>query len=53
MSLDEIVEQNPTISRAEAIKELESHCADMQEFFDECGDKKEYKALAVLEWLGY
>lgn len=53
MSLNEIVEENPTISRIEAIKELKKHSADLGEFFAEIGDKAEYKALDVLCWLGY
>ena len=53
MSLDEIVEENPTISQIEAIRELKKHSADLGEFFKECGNKTEYKALDVLYWLGY
>ena len=52
-SYQEVHDENPTISRCEAVNELENHSADITEFFDDCGDKQEYKALDVLNWLGY
>jgi len=52
-SYQEVADENPTISRCEAVRELEKHAAELEEFFAECGDKQEYKALDVLHWLGY
>ena len=43
-----------TITKARALKELEGHgCKDIEEFLDDLGDKEEYDAQKVLEWLGY
>ena len=53
MSLNEVIAENPTVSRTEAIRELKKHSADLGEFFEEIGDKPSYKALDVLYWLGY
>ena len=43
-----------TISRERAIAELRKHgVQDFKEFFQDLGDKEEYSAQAVLQWLGY
>lgn len=45
------------ISQARAIQELEAHGITtkngVQEFFDSLGEKEEYAAQAVLDYLGY
>jgi hypothetical protein len=43
------------ISHKRAIKELESHgaMAEIDSFYEELGDKPEYKASDVLAFLGY
>ncbi len=42
------------ITRARALRELElHHCGDIEEFFEDLGDKEEYNAQEVLIWLGY
>ena len=42
-----------TISRDRAIAELRKHgVLDMEEFFNEMGDREEYDAQAVLAWQG-
>ena len=43
-----------TITRERALLELEMHhCEDIEQFFDDLGDKEEYQAQEVLDWLGY
>ena len=46
-----------TIDLARAMQELKRHgidsATDIALFFADMGDKKEYKAKAVLVWLGY
>lgn len=43
-----------TITRRRALQELRNHGVDdAEEFFNDLGTKAEYKAQAVLEWLGY
>jgi len=42
-----------TVTREEAIKEINLHHVDVKEFFVECGDKVEYAGEEVLGWLGY
>lgn len=42
------------ITRSRALRELKLHnCEDIEEFFDDLGDKEEYDAQEVLIWLGY
>lgn len=53
MTYDEAYEENPTITRSEALLELKKHGAILAEFFDEVGDQPTYEARAVLQWLGY
>jgi len=53
MSLDEVFTENPPISRFLAIKTIRQHGSDVQEFFEEMGEKPEYFSRDVLEWLGY
>ena len=42
-----------TITRKRALQEVRSHYAEIELFLHEIGDKKEYSAQAVLDWLGY
>jgi hypothetical protein len=43
-----------TISRSRALHELRTHnCEDIECFFHDLGDKSEYLAQDVLNWLGY
>lgn len=42
-----------TITKARAVKEVEKHGSDVQEFFADCGERDSYNAQAVLRWLGY
>lgn len=43
-----------TINKKRAIHELREHSVtDINEFFEEVGDKAEYDAQEVLSWLGY
>jgi len=42
------------ITRSRALLELARHgCEDIEEFFEDLGDKEEYDAQEVLIWLGY
>jgi hypothetical protein len=42
------------ISRKRAFQVLtEHHCEDFDDFLREVGDRKEYSATKVLQWLGY
>ena len=43
-----------TITRERALLELARHnCEDIEQFFDDLGDRAEYQAQEVLDWLGY
>ena len=43
-----------TITRERALLELaRHHCEDIEQFFDDLGDREEYQAQEVLIWLGY
>lgn len=42
-----------TVTRQEAINEINKHKADLQEFFNKVGNKDLYKGSEVLFWLGY
>ena len=42
-----------TITRAEAIREIEDHQLPVDEFFAEVGDRETYRGADVLIWLGY
>ena len=42
------------ITRERALLELaRHHCEDLEQFFDDLGDRQEYNAQEVLVWLGY
>ena len=42
------------ITRERALLELaRNSCEDLEQFFDELGDRQEYNAQEVLVWLGY
>ena len=46
--------ENLTITRERALLELARHgCEDIEQFFDDLGDRQEYNAQQVLVWLGY
>lgn len=53
VTAEEVFEENPTISRKQAVKCVESHSCDVDAFFYEMGDQNEYSSRSVLEWLGY
>jgi hypothetical protein len=42
-----------TVSRCEAIREIEAHNADWSEFVADHGDRLSYSGRCVLSWLGY
>ena len=43
-----------TITRDRALQELRDHsCEDFGEFIADLGDREEYSAQSVLDWLGY
>ena len=42
------------ITRERALLELaRHHCEDIDQFFDDLGDRESYDAQEVLVWLGY
>lgn len=41
------------VTRKQALDELRKHGADIEEFFEEVGDKPTYVGEEVLGWLGY
>ena len=46
--------ENVTITRDRALQEIRNHnLENFEEFFEDLGDKKEYYAQDVLDWLGY
>ena len=51
MTLDEAFEA--TITKAEAISEIEKHGHAPAEFFADVGERAEYTGQDVLGWLGY
>ena len=42
-----------TVTRKEAIAEIMKHDFPIEEFFDDVGDRPEYRGSEVLLWLGY
>ena len=53
MSIDEVYLNDPTVSRAEALAEIESNGYSQEEFFEDMGDKNNYSSLDVCQWMGY
>lgn len=53
MTAEEVFEENPTISRKQAVKCVESHSCDVDAFLYEMGDQPTYESRSVLEYLGY
>lgn len=52
MSYEEAIQE--TVTRQQAIRELKRHSiVSLEEFFAEVGDRAEYAAKDVLDWLGY
>jgi len=46
--------EDTIITRERALLELARHnCEDIEQFFDELGDRENYDAQEVLVWLGY
>ncbi|MBD36245.1 MAG: hypothetical protein CL512_05700 [Actinobacteria bacterium] len=42
------------ITRERALLELARHCCeDIEQFFEDLGDRADYDAQEVLSWLGY
>lgn len=42
-----------TVTKAQALREIAKHDANVAEFFEDCGDHAEYEGKVVLDWLGY
>lgn len=53
MTLDEVFDEEPMISKVEAMREVRRHGLDWADFIAEAGDKAEYNGREILEWLGY
>jgi hypothetical protein len=53
MSLEEAMDGGHTVTKAEAMEEVRRHKLEMVDLVNELGDKDEYTARAVMEWLGY
>ena len=53
MTYDQAQQENPLISRSEAIKEIMSHHCSVLEFYHDIGKRESYRAMTVLNWLGY
>ncbi|MBX8493139.1 hypothetical protein K5D42_25040 [Pseudomonas cichorii] len=53
MTLDEAMDEETIVTRADADRECRKHSLDPSEMFAELGDYSEYKARDVLLWLGY
>tara|TARA_Y100000589_G_scaffold323139_1_gene357219 strand:+ start:647 stop:808 length:162 start_codon:yes stop_codon:yes gene_type:complete len=46
--------EDTIITRERALLELaRHHCQDIEQFFDDLGDRENYDAQEVLAWLGY
>ena len=46
--------EDTIITRERALLELaRHHCEDIEQFFDDLGDRRDYNAQEVLVWLGY
>lgn len=53
MTLNEAMDEETMVTRAEADRECRKHTLDPAEMFADLGDLAEYKASDVLHWLGY
>lgn len=53
MTAEEVFEENPIISRKQAVKCVESHSCDVDAFLYEMGDQLTYSSKELLEYLGY
>jgi hypothetical protein len=53
MNLEEALHGDHDVTRKEAIKEAKQHGFEEVDLVNELGDKDEYTARAVMEWLGY
>ncbi len=53
LTYEEAYDENPTISHGEAITEIKKHSCSVSEFYEDCGEKANYKARDLLNWLGY
>lgn len=55
MSLDEVFNEDPHVSKATALRCIREHGVEdeLDNFFIELGDHDEYSSKAVLMWLGY
>lgn len=42
-----------TVSRRDALYQLDQHGADYDEFYDDLGFHESYKGSEILNWLGY
>jgi hypothetical protein len=53
MTYDEAISEDPIITRKEAQLECQKHSVPFVELVVELGDRPEYSAKDVLQWLGY
>jgi hypothetical protein len=53
MTYDDAMDEETTVTRAQALREVRRHHGDEAAFLVECGDHAEYSSRAVLLWLGY
>mgnify|MGYP006435320555 CR=1 FL=1 len=53
MSLDEALNDNPPVTRQQALAEIARHGISIAEFDADMGVHDEYNAADVLGWLGY
>jgi len=52
-SLDEVMDEQPTVTKREVMRELKRHSAEWADFVLDSGDHEEYNGAYVLAWLGY
>lgn len=53
MTYDDVMEENPTITRQQAERECRRHDASVEEMVADLGDHAEYEGRTFLGWLGY
>lgn len=53
LSAQQVFDEEPTVCREAALREVRRHHAEEDEFFSDLGDKPEYDGAQVLAWLGY
>lgn len=53
MNLQDAMHGDHTVTKAEAMTEVRAHDMEEVDLINELGDKDEYPARKVMEWLGY